>query len=434
MTVTVPTPLETDSGKAQSSPDILWSHPLLCQFGLPLTAPATAWQRRLEESGLALEPGAREEQPLPSGWCLRLLLMHLCDQALRLGSPVVELGADPAALARSLGLPEIEQVLGEIAAQTENLAAAKLLVLQDGQAPLGLLDARGQSRRGAGEWRGKLRLSARFQAGLAAGAVALDRRIVLSLAAEPLALDAHGWIRHVLEGKPDEAMTTTPWAELQQRFGAPEQSPAEFRAAFEDALRMVFAVDFSIRLAADDAGVTVGRALAPPEPAPAEPPRPAAPRNPPPAEPAPRAAPRPAIPPTAAVAPTAVAPSAPPQPAAERGGERMPSNMVSLKPHVTGLPVVVWLKQGEAGAQPVLEVTPGARMDPGRTTLLMLEPLIMQVSGGLNQHEFDKVAAWAMVNRDLIDLYWDGRISGHDEIAEKVRKVPAGNWRYGGMS
>jgi len=399
----------------QSDPNILWHHAVFCQLALPFAASTGAWRREAGGSAIALE--ASEEQASPSGWCLRRLLMHICDKAARSHSPLVEMGADAAELAAEMGLPATEPVLRELTEQFERMVTAKMTVAPERHAALGVFDARGQTRRVAGAWRSRIRLNTRFHASLTEHAVPLDRRIVGALAAEALALDAHAWIRCLLQGKAPDAPATVPWAELMERFAAPGQDFAAFRAAFEDALRMVFAADFSISLAADDEGVTVG--FATPEsatPVAPEPERVAEP-PPPPAAREKAAAPPPPPPP---------APEAEPVPAAPRG---MPDT-VSLRQHLTGLPVVVWLRRASGGEPPVIGVTRGPRLDQNQLTVLMLEPLIMQVSGGLYQEEFDRVSAWIMANRDLIDLVWEGKAGSFDEIAERVRKVQQGaGWR-----
>ncbi|MFC7556092.1 hypothetical protein ACFQU7_33460 [Pseudoroseomonas wenyumeiae] len=77
----------------------------------------------------------------------------------------------------------------------------------------------------------------------------------------------------------------------------------------------------------------------------------------------------------------------------------------------------------------VIAVTPSMRPEPNRMTTLMLEPLVMQISGGLYQDEFTKVSSWIMANRDLIDLVWEGEIKTLEEAASRVRKAPAPGWR-----
>src|SRR5690606_2522475 len=130
--------------------------------------------------------------------------------------------------------PATEAVLQELATQLERLTAAKLSVTWDKEQALAVFDARGQRRRPGAEWRSRLRLSSRFHASLMEHAIPLDRQIVTALATEALALDAHGWIRHVLHSHPAEQTITVPWPDLLRRFGSLEQKPEAFRTSFED--------------------------------------------------------------------------------------------------------------------------------------------------------------------------------------------------------
>ena len=62
-------------------------------------------------------------------------------------------------------------------------------------------------------------------------------------------------------------------------------------------------------------------------------------------------------------------------------------------------------------------------------TVLALEPIVLQIAGGLHARDFERVATWATANRDLIDLFWDGQIDGFEDIMSRVKKVPAPGWR-----
>ena len=120
---------------------------------------------------------------------------------------------------------------------------------------------------------------------------------------------------------------------------------------------MVFAVDFSISLAADEEGVTVS--ALPPE----------------------AAAAVAVVPPSQDVAVAAVAqalrpqpqPSPAPVPAKDRRASvpstaPAPPQPVGLRQHLTGLPGVVWQRQGIVDEPQVIGVTPGSRFEPDRMT------------------------------------------------------------------
>jgi hypothetical protein len=102
---------------------------------------------------------------------------------------------------------------------------------------------------------------------------------------------------------------------------------------------------------------------------------------------------------------------------------------ISLRSHLTGLPQVVWLQRSNGRDNVVIEVTPGGRYDPETSTVIALEPVALQVSGGLYTRDFERVAAWAAANRDLIDDWWDSRVAEFDEVVSRVKKVPAPAWR-----
>jgi hypothetical protein len=74
-------------------------------------------------------------------------------------------------------------------------------------------------------------------------------------------------------------------------------------------------------------------------------------------------------------------------------------------------------------------VTPGPRFEAERLTVLAVEPMVLQVSGGLNDMDFERVSAWVMLNRDVIDEFWEGHITSFAELHQRVRKAPAQGWR-----
>ena len=102
---------------------------------------------------------------------------------------------------------------------------------------------------------------------------------------------------------------------------------------------------------------------------------------------------------------------------------------ISLKSHLTGLQQVVWLQRSNGRDDVLIEVTPGTRYDPGLVTTLALEPIVLQIAGGLHARDFERVATWATANRDLIDLFWDSQIDNFEDIMSRVKKVPAPGWR-----
>ena len=254
---------------------VLWHHRAFCRIALPVRAPGKGvWQR--EAAGVVLSMEAGEGSALPTGKFARLLLIYLFDQAVRGGTVVVEIGADPAAVAKRLGGETGGAKLRELQEQMVRLLAARITVAWDGRPALAVFDARGRSRGGDPGWRSSIRLTARFLAGLVENAAALDVRVLGALADSTLALDLYAWLASALpeSGAAGGGLpaTVVGWEDLRGRFGGVSQTPAEFRAAVEQALAQIRQVwpHFAQSLRDDTA---VFRRVSPP-PAPAEAPPP----------------------------------------------------------------------------------------------------------------------------------------------------------------
>jgi hypothetical protein len=150
-----------------------------------------------------------------------------------------------------------------------------------------------------------------------------------------------------------------------------------------------------------------------------------------------------APPPAPQVAPQAAPPvAAPPAPLVENAPQlatpvaefdaaprRGRDDRIAIKSHLTGLHQVIWLQRDGNGDEVQVEVTPGGRYDPQNLTVLALEPIIVQINGGLYTRDFDRVAAWVNANRDLIDDVWYDDVESDDEVMRRVKKVPPPGWR-----
>ncbi|MEQ1718332.1 MAG: replication protein RepA, partial [Hyphomicrobium sp.] len=86
---------------------------LLCQLGLPRKrVKGPLFERRSGSASLMVQGGPWhsgkdwELQPVPYGIIPRLVLMHVCREAVRTRSPIVDVRESPRAFARELGLSE----------------------------------------------------------------------------------------------------------------------------------------------------------------------------------------------------------------------------------------------------------------------------------------------------------------------------------------
>lgn len=447
---------------------VLWQHRAFCRSALPLsTSKESLWSREARSASIALEAAggavAGEGLPLPAGPALRLLLLHVFTAALRGGSAAIKAGGDAAALASSLGLAATPRRLRELAEQAERLVKARLRVAEGKGAPLSVLDARRSGTRGGPSgWRPVLHLTERFFASLQQGAVALDRDVVAALSGSALALDAYAWLAATVPDASADQPVLVTWPELQQRFGeGGSPNAAAFRRAFSRSLAAVGAACPMLRFTVGRDGVEQGIAASPAasvsEPAPLKL-----------AAPEPDTVP-PEVPPSPATVPTLMGQDAPKRDAAPAMVPAMPTTKaadvalaepdqrsqpnvvqasglhataeakpspeqqrnegrIRLAPRLTGLGQSVWLRRGGDPSNATFEVTPGGDYNPARRSLLILEPMVLQVQGFLQPRELEQVAAWAMANAGLIQDYWDGSVASASVIAGQVKPVTASRW------
>ena len=405
---------------------------------------------------------ADEGLALPGGPALRLVLLHIFTAALRGGAAAVEVGEDAAALASSLGLAATPRRLRDLAEQAECLVKARLRVAEGKGTPLSVLDARRSGTRGGlSGWRPVVHLTERFFASLQQGAVALDRGVVAALAGSALALDAYAWLAATVPDASADRPVLSTWPELQQRFGEGEAPNAvAFRRAFSRSLAAVGAACPTLRFTVGRDGVelhggapaTSGHEPALPEVTVHEPDMAAPEVSPLPAtvpatmgQDTPKCDAVPAMVPAAATAKAADAAIAEPdqrsQPDVAQAitppetAEAKPSpeqqryeGRIRLAPRLTGLGQSVWLRRGEDPSNATFEVTPGGDYNPARRSLLILEPMVVQVQGFLQPRELEQVAAWATANAGLIQDYWDGSIASASAVAGRVKPVTISRW------
>ncbi|MFC7694726.1 hypothetical protein ACFQY5_39465 [Paeniroseomonas aquatica] len=99
-------------------------HTVLTQTGLPFRNPGDArtWERQQGGAALRIEAGAVADPRtggfrtvgVPFGEKARLVLIHLTGEALRTGSPVVDVEDSLTAYVRGLGLPTDGRTIGTV--------------------------------------------------------------------------------------------------------------------------------------------------------------------------------------------------------------------------------------------------------------------------------------------------------------------------------
>jgi hypothetical protein len=183
-------------------------HTVQCQCGIPYGNPGDhvrEWERKQGlatlrmEAGSAYDPTTGEFVPvgLPYGEKPRLVLIHLASEAIRSGSPVIDVEDSMTAFARALGLATSGPHLRHLKDQLSRLAAAtvRMGMVEDGRAVqvntqiVSAFDLWYPAEPGQRVlWPSTVRLSAEYFASLERHAVPLDRRAVAPRAGPPAAV------------------------------------------------------------------------------------------------------------------------------------------------------------------------------------------------------------------------------------------------------
>ncbi|MBX9581865.1 MAG: replication initiator protein A [Gemmataceae bacterium] len=210
--------------------------------------------------------GAFARLGLPYGEKPRLVLIHLATEAVRTGSPVVDVEGSMTAFARSLGRGTNGQQLRGLKDQLARLAAAtvRLGVVEEGRAvqvntqfvsAFDLWFPKQADQRVL--WPSTVRLSEEYFRSLGRHAVPLDARAVAALASSSMALDVYVWLAQRLYRVPPGRPQFVDWNSLHGQFGQGFARVRDFRRKFPNTLRQVGAAYPPARVAADDRGLTL---------------------------------------------------------------------------------------------------------------------------------------------------------------------------------
>lgn len=259
-------------------------HAVLTQTGLPYRDPGDSvrsWKRRQGAAALAIEAGeiadpdaAEGFRPvgLPFGEKARLVLIHLTGEALRSGSPVIEVADSLTAYVRDLGLPTDGRTIGTVKDQLTRLSVAtvRLVYFGDGrtaqvnsQLVTGLDLWAPRDARQTVLWPTTVSLSADFFASIRAHAVPLARPAIRALAHSAMALDAYCWLAQRLHRVAPGRPQAVSWEALKAQFGAGYAREIDFRRRFKATLRAVLAVYPAARVEEIDGGLLLHRSSPP---------------------------------------------------------------------------------------------------------------------------------------------------------------------------
>jgi len=204
--------------------------------------------------------GTWQPQPLPYGTRPRLALIHISAEAVRTGSPVVEVGRSVRDFLKRLGIDTNGREHAAFQRQMRALAACEMRL---GMGAETIMDAAPIKRFRAWHaevegqralWPGTVTLTGDFFDSLLDAAVPLDMNAVARLTHSALALDVYAWLAHRLHRVRAPTGDRVSWLALQAQFGE-YRSVKDFRREAMEALAAVQAVYPAARVEAVRGGL-----------------------------------------------------------------------------------------------------------------------------------------------------------------------------------
>lgn len=264
---------------APDRPEFL--HAVLCQVGLPRSKQdKRVFQRASGNTSLLLEAGQRsigrnqwQECPLPYGAQPRLVLYHLCSEAVRTQSNVVDVGGSVREFLRRVGISFGGKEFNRFKEQMTALSCCRMTLayvapngrLSQMQAtPIDSFDAwLHPDPAQSAFWPDTIELHPKFFATLIEHAVPLDPRAIGALQHSALALDAYTWLAHRLCRVRKAEGVKLSWENLRQQFGQEYACAKDFKKEFRPALLKVCAVYPDARISDEAGGIRLFSSPAP---------------------------------------------------------------------------------------------------------------------------------------------------------------------------
>jgi hypothetical protein len=234
---------------ATGDDDCHYLHSVLAQCGLPRSAGAAdPFIRKNGKASLLIESGKLPNRDggwdayhLPYGTRPRLVLMHICTEAVTTKRRQISMEGSARAFMRKLNIPLSGRIYSDFQAQTLALAACHMT--------LGWVDVAGkqhvlkcdplsafsswQAEPGKPAlWPAELTISEDFFGHLTEHAVPLDHAAVAKLQSSALALDMYTWLAHRLHRVKPGSGLALEWSRLKEQFGQEYGTMREFKREF----------------------------------------------------------------------------------------------------------------------------------------------------------------------------------------------------------
>lgn len=263
--------------------EICFQHSVFCQTGLPYRDPGDdvrLWKRKQGNAALEIEAGRIPDPAsgehvnvgLPWGAKPRLILAHLNAEALRQGSPDIEIEASLSAFVKRIrgfdGGREIRMFKHQLSCLST--ATIRLAVFR-GEHAFGInthvisaFDLWLQkNERQRVLWPSVIRLSHEYFDSLQKHAVPLNEADLAALAHTAMGLDIYAWLAQRLHRIDPRKPAFIPWTALKEQFGPDYRRMDHFKAPFRKALTQVRSRYQAARIQLDNRGMTAGNSPPP---------------------------------------------------------------------------------------------------------------------------------------------------------------------------
>ena len=260
----------------------LYNHAILCSVGLPyrnqgddcrtFTRTSGATSLRLEAGAVPTSDGSFLEVGLPFGPRARLLLLHLCSEAIKRQEPIVEVQDSFTSFARSLGLATNGRNHKTLRDQILRMSAVSMRLSKNFGSYVAVFQGPIFSKLRADIpdspdqlclWTQFVEFSPEFFESLRQHAVPLRREAVAALKHSSRCLDVYAWLAYRLWRVPTGEGIRLRWTTLRHQFGRKDQNLNSFKRAFKTALSQVLLVYPEANVRIVTGGVLIQRSAPP---------------------------------------------------------------------------------------------------------------------------------------------------------------------------
>lgn len=257
--------------------ELLFQHTVFCQTGLPYRNPGDdvrVWDRENGRAALRVRAGEAHhpkkgwiELGLPFGPKPRLILTYLNAEAIRTGSPVIEVEDSLSAFVVRIGLCREGRSIRMVKDQLARLSAAEIrLAMSYGEQQARQVNAHivgdfdlwlRKDGRQRVLWPSTVTLDPRYFESLQRHAVPLDERAIKALKHSAMGLDVYCWLAQRLHRVDPARPQFIPWSAVKDQFGWQYKRMVEFRRVFRRTLDMVLSQYRAAQIELDGRGLTL---------------------------------------------------------------------------------------------------------------------------------------------------------------------------------